>query len=66
MDSNYCQIVKESLNGERIVDERTFSSLAVLEEKLERLKALDNRFAEVEFSPAVRKLAKQKNKLAVC
>jgi len=66
MDSNHCQIVQETLDGQRAIDERTFESLSVLEERLGRLKKLGGRFADVEFSPAVRKLAGQKGRVAVC
>lgn len=56
---SHCQAVTEALNGERAVDEQTFGSLAVLRERLERLR-LDKRFAGVRFSSAVKKLAERK------
>ncbi|MBN1807214.1 MAG: hypothetical protein JW837_18355 [Sedimentisphaerales bacterium] len=64
-DSNHCRIVAESLVGEREVDERTFSSLSILHERLERLKKIDGTFSGIEFSPEVEKLQRQKNKVAV-
>jgi hypothetical protein len=64
-DSNHCRIVAESLAGERQVDEQTFASLAILAEKLEQLKELDEAFAGVELSSDVRKLQSQKNTVAV-
>ena len=64
-DSNHCRIVAESLAGEREPDEQTFASLAILSEKLERLKELDEAFSGVEFSPDVKKLRSQKNTVAV-
>ena len=64
-DSNHCQIVRDSLAGERAVDEQTFVSLTVLAERLERLKKLDKVFNNVAFSPAVKKLTKQRNAVAV-
>lgn len=66
MDSNCCQIVAKSLSGERAVDERTFASLAILGERLERLKKLGGAFAEIELSTYAKKLAGKKNKIAVC
>ena len=54
--SYYCRIVNESLTGERAVDEQTFASLAILTERLERLKRLDGFFAEVGFSQDVKRL----------
>jgi hypothetical protein len=64
-DSNHCRIVAGSLVGEREVDERTFSSLTILRERLERLKKIDGTFSGIEFSPEVEKLQNEKNKLAV-
>ncbi len=64
-DSNHCRIVAGSLVGEREVDERTFSSLSILRERLERLKIIDGTFSGIEFSPAVEELQERKNKVAV-
>ena len=60
VNTNHCQIVEESLNGEKAVDEQTFASLAILTERLERLKKFDKVFSSVAFSSAVRKLREQK------
>jgi hypothetical protein len=60
VNTNHCQIVEESLNGEKAVDEQTFASLAILTERLERLKKFDKAFSSVAFSSAVRKLREQK------
>jgi len=60
-DSNHCQIVRDSIVGKRAVDEQTFASLAILTERLERLKNLDKTFGDIEFSAAVKRLARQKN-----
>ena len=60
-DSNHCQIVRDGIVGKRAVDEQTLASLAILTERLERLKNLDKTFGDVEFSAAVKKLARQKN-----
>jgi hypothetical protein len=65
VDSNHCQIVRESIVGKRTVDEQTFASLTILTERLERLKKLDEVFGNVAFSPAVEKLARQKDAVAV-
>ena len=54
--SNYYRIVNKSLAGERAVDEQTFASLAILTERLERLKRLGGFFADVGFSTDVKKL----------
>jgi hypothetical protein len=64
-DWNHCQIVERSLCGKREADEQTFASLAVLSERLERLKAVDSTFCGVEFSPDVEQLKEQQNTIAV-
>ena len=63
--SNHCQIVSESLAGKKAVDEQTFASLAVLTERLERLRRLGQAFSKVEFSPDVEKLKSLKDPLPV-
>jgi hypothetical protein len=65
MDSNHCQIVSESLSQDRAVDERTFASLSVLAERLERLQELDSAFSAVGFSPDVEELQRRKNAVAI-
>jgi len=64
-DSNHCRIVTESLTGTRKVDEQTFASLAILDERLERLRGLGETFSGVAFSPDAAKLLSQKNAVAV-
>jgi len=64
-DSNHCQIVRDSIAGERAVDEQTLTSLAILTERLERLKKLDNSFSDIAFSSAVKRLKARKNAVAV-
>jgi len=61
MDSDYFKIVKESVEGQREVDEETFASVAVLSDRLSRLKSLGERFSGVSFSCAVEKLQIQDN-----
>ena len=65
MDSDHCRTVRESLAGERTVDERTFASLAILTERLERLKGLGEGFSKVTFSPAAKELARHKSTVAI-
>ncbi len=64
-DSNHCRIVARSLAGRRPVDEQTFASLAVLDERLEQLKARNEVFARVKFSTAVEKLRTTKTVLVL-
>lgn len=52
----HCQIVGQSLVGERPVDEQTGLSMAILADRLERLKQGSSLFAGVMFSPYVQKM----------
>ena len=65
MDFNHCQIVRETLTGQRAVDEQSFASVAVLAERLERLKRLGENFGSVGLSDDVEELAKRKSAVAV-
>lgn len=62
---NHWQIVSSSLTGRRAVDEQTRASVAVLDERLNRLRKLDKIFAHVEFSPDVKNLKDRKNAVPV-
>ena len=55
MDNHY-RIVRESLTGDRPVDEQTCASVAILAERLERLQQSSSLFAGIKFSPDVKKL----------
>ena len=50
-------IIRESLSGEKQVDETTFSSIAILAERMERLKRSSEVFEDISFSPEVEELA---------
>ena len=65
VDANHCRIVSRYLAGERAVDEQTFASLAILGERLGRLKKLDKVFSGIRFSPHVKKLKGQKNAVPI-
>ena len=58
MESKHCQIVKESISGARAVDEQTLSSVAVLTDRLERVKELGAVFSDVGFSSAIKELVR--------
>jgi len=64
-DSNHCRIVAESLAGERQVDGQTFAAIAILDEKLQRLRRLDGAYSAVTFSADVEKLRSRKNAIPV-
>lgn len=55
-DLNHCRIVQRTLTGERSMDDQTFASLAILTERLQQLKKRRETFANIDFSPAVKKL----------
>jgi hypothetical protein len=59
------RIVKECLAGERAVDEQTQTAVAILAERLERLKASSSLFAGISFSPQVKRLQRQVQAVAV-
>ena len=61
----HCQIVGASLSGERPVDERTHESIAVLSERLERLRPSSPLLAGVTFSPYVERLRRRAEAMAV-
>lgn len=61
----HCQIVGESLTGARPVDEQTGASIAVLGERLERLKQSSGVFAGIKFSPYVKRLTKRAEAVAI-
>ena len=51
------EIVRASLCGQRHVDEKTYSSVAVLAERLDRLKRKSSLFSAVTFSSEAEQLA---------
>ncbi len=65
VELNHSQIVLESLTGGRETDEQTLTSMAILAERLERLKRFSSSFSEVSFSAAAKKLMRHKNAAAV-
>ena len=51
------EVIRKSISGQRPVDEETFSSVAVLAERLDRVKRNNKISADVCFSPQVEELA---------
>jgi len=64
-DLTHWQLVKQSILGCRPIDEQTFESIGVLEERLEQLKKSDNLFKNVTFSSDVQQLTKYESKIAI-
>ena len=65
MESQHYKIVLESLSGRRRVDEQTFTSLEILNDRLARLKEASELFDGVELSPAAQELVGKKKAVAV-
>lgn len=59
------RIVNEVLAGERGVDEQTHAAVAILTERLERLKQSSSLFAEITLSPHVNRLKRQAEALVL-
>jgi hypothetical protein len=59
------RIVSESLAGRRPVDEQTHAAVAILAERLQRLRQSSRRFAKIGFSPHVTELQQQAQALTV-
>ena len=59
--ADHCEVVNETLSGKRVVDEQTLASVAILNDRLERVKKLGSRFSRIEFSPDVRQLKNHSN-----
>jgi hypothetical protein len=65
VNQDHCRIVRDSLLGDRVVDEQTFASLTILAERLERVRKLGMDFSDVSFSPDVLKLMRRKSAVGV-
>ncbi len=65
MDSDYLDVLKGSLTGEREVDQQTYVSLAVLSDRLERVKKLGKAFSGICFSDEVEQLSRESSLLAI-
>jgi hypothetical protein len=65
MDATHYQIVTEALTGRRPMDDHTYTSLAVLTERLGNIKSHGGLFAGVEFSGHVKTLRQRCEPLPV-
>ncbi len=59
------RIINETLAGERPMDEQTHAAMAILAERLQRLKQSSSLFADIAFSPHVKKLQRQAEALVL-
>jgi len=62
---NHYQVVSGCLQGERPVDEQTLASLAILSERLDRVRQTHGVFSGIEFSSAVKDLQKSNHPVPV-
>jgi hypothetical protein len=61
--ADHCEVVNETLSGKRNADEQTLASVAILNDRLQRVKKLGSRFSRIEFSPAARQLKNHSNRI---
>ncbi len=64
--SDHFRIINDSLTGTSPVDEETFSCVAVLAERLEKLKKNSDYFNDIAFSPQLEELAQCEMISAIC
>ena len=64
-DSNHYQVVSKSLSGQETVSEQTFLSIAILQDRLERLKSTSALFDNVELSADVFDLIECHDNIAI-
>jgi hypothetical protein len=64
-DLDHCEIVRDSLTGNRSTDEQTFTSISILADRLNNIRKLHRTLIDIEFSPHVQALTEQELKLAV-
>ena len=56
-EMDHFEVLSDNLNGSREIDEQTFSCVAVLAERMDRLKRSNPLFEQISFSPEVEELA---------
>lgn len=64
--NDHFKIINDSLTGSRPLDEETFSCVAVLAERLEKLKRNSDHFNDITFSPRLEELAQCEMISAIC
>ena len=64
-DLKHYETIRQGLADEAAIDEQTYASIAILQERLERLRATDEIFSDVSFSPALQQLAVRRSEAAV-
>lgn len=63
---DHFKIINDSLTGSSPIDEKTFSSVAVLAERLGKLKRSGDQFKDITFSDQLKELAECEMISAIC
>lgn len=63
--TDHFKVIRETITSDREIDEQTFTSVAILAERLGRLKETNKVFSDISFSPDVAQLLRQQQKVAV-
>lgn len=63
---DHFKIINDSLTGSSPLDEETFSSVAVLAERLDKLKRSGDQFKDIAFSDQLEELAECEMISAIC
>ena len=56
MECSDFEVVRNTISGERVMDETALCSVAILAERLDRLRRKSSIFSSISFSPAVEEL----------
>ncbi|MFA5422729.1 MAG: hypothetical protein WC374_02610 [Phycisphaerae bacterium] len=59
MSASEFQVVQDALTGRREADENALAAMAVLEERLERVRAFGGEFSNIGFSSEVKKMRRR-------
>lgn len=59
MSANEFQVVQDALTGRREADENALAAMAVLEERLERVRTFGGGFSNIGFSSEVKKMRRR-------
>ena len=62
---NHVKITQEALSGKRPSDEQLLESVAILSERLERIRSFGGKFAQIGFSSAALKLTVPHKAMAI-
>lgn len=64
-ETNHYKVVRDTLDGNRVIDEQTFASVGSLSDRLTQLKRENSVFAGIEFSDDIKAMTYHEMALAV-